>query len=221
MQGLQVFASASLTEAFEALAAAYAAERDAPLPVLHFAGTPQLLVQLREGAEADVLATADPQSMARVAASGRLDGDARTFASNRLAIVVAAGNPHAIAGLADLARPELLVALCGPEVPAGRYARAALDEAGVQVASRSDEPSVKALLAKVELGELDAAVVYVTDLQAAAARVTGIPLPELDVAIHYPVARLVGADPRAAEFLEFLFSPAGTALLQAHGFAAP
>jgi molybdate transport system substrate-binding protein len=139
-----------------------------------------------------------------------------------LAIVVAEGNPKNVRALADLARADLAVALCGPAVPAGRYAREALQKAGVEVRSRSDEPSVKALVAKIELLELDAGIAYVTDVRGA--RVTGIEIPaEHDVVAAYPIAVLSGGEPRAGaeSFVAFVLSDAGRRILAEHGFGLP
>jgi len=219
---LRVFASASLTEAFTALGDAWAESRDVAPPQLHYAGTPQLVLQLREGAHADVLATADPRQMDHAVALGLVDGEPRLFARNRLAIAFAPGNPHGVATLADLARTDLLVAWCGPEVPAGRYTRQALHAADVEAQSCSDEPSVKAVVTKIALGELDAGVVYVTDVQAAAGRVDGVPVT-VGPSPRYPVARLSGArDPALADdFLAFVLSREGAEILRDHGFRAP
>jgi molybdate transport system substrate-binding protein len=219
---LRVFASASLTEAFTVLGHAWAESRDVARPQLHFAGTPQLVLQLREGAHADVLATADPRQMEHAVALGLVSGEPRRFARNRLAIAFAPGNPHAIATLADLARTDLLVAWCGPEVPAGRYARQALHAADVEAQSCSDEPSVKAVVTKIALGELDAGVVYVTDVQAAAGRVDGVPVT-VGPSPRYPVARLADARDTelADDFLTFVLSREGAAILRDHGFRAP
>lgn len=229
-----VFASASLTEAFEVLAAELERARPELDVELHLAGTPQLVLQLSEGARADVLATADEPSMASVAAMGLCASGPRVLARNHLAILVAAGNPLGIAGLADLARDDLRddlkVALCGPQVPAGRYARAALARAGVTLASVSDEPSVKAVVAKLLLGELDAGIVYASDARATSGRLEAIALaPEHDVLASYSIAALApgttpasGADPSAgASFVAFVLGADGQRILRSFGFEAP
>lgn len=218
-----VFAAASLTEAFEALADAFRAS-DAGTPVeLHVAGTPRLVVQVREGAPADVFASADAANMERVLETGRTLGAPRTFARNRLAIVVGEGNPENVQGLADLARDDLAVALCAPEVPAGRYAREALRSAGVVVETVSDEPSVKAVVSKVELGELDAGIVYATDVRSAEERVDGVAIPDdVDVTAEYPIVLVDSRPGRAGEaFLEFVLSGDGRRILESFGFEVP
>jgi len=219
-----VFASASLTAAFEDLADAYARARPGERVDLHLAGTARLVVQLREGAPGDVFASADEESMDAVVALGRTDGEPRRFARNRLMLVTAPGNPRGVEGLADLARDDLIVVLCGPAVPAGRYARRALRTAGVEVRPASEEPSVKAVLAKLRLGEADAGVVYATDVLAAGAAVEGVALaPEHAAEAAYFVVALRGdAETSAGEsFVRFVLSPEARAILRSHGFDEP
>lgn len=219
-----VFAAASLTAPFQELARAFEEQApDAHLD-LHFAGTPQLVVQIREGAPVDVFASADEANMEDVLASGHALGAPRTFARNRLTIVTAKGNPEGVEGLADFARDDLTVVLCGPEVPAGRYARQAMENASVVPRTASDEPSVKAIVGKIALGEVDAGVVYVTDAVAAGSSVDSVPLPdEHDVIAAYSIVALdSGASRSTGEaFVAFVLSEAGQRILGAHGFAAP
>jgi len=218
---VRVFAASSLTAPLEAMAERFEASPGGGPVDLHFAGTPTLLLQLDAGARADVLAPADSLHMARAEASGHVRGAPATLARNGLGIVVAAGNPRGVRGLGDLADPELRVALCGPAVPAGRYARAALARAGVEVRSVSDEPNVRALVAKVALGELDAAIAYATDARGSGGAVELVPIaPEHSVAATYPIA-LVGDGDAGAAFLAFACSPGGAAILVEHGFLAP
>jgi molybdate transport system substrate-binding protein len=227
-----VFAAASLTASFQELADAFEAEHRGARLGLSFAGTPKLVLQIREGAPASVFASADEANMAKVVELGRVADRARVFAHNRLAIVVAEGNPKGVEGLSDLAAErgkDLRVVLCGPEVPAGRYARQALQKAGVEVRSLSDEPSVKAVVNKVRLGEVDAGIVYVTDIAAAADDVDAVPIPDgFNVLGTYPIALLKTADgvaPRpdslAARFVDFVLSERGRAILADYGFTAP
>jgi len=219
-----VFAAASLTSAFEELAAAFEVAQPPARVELHFAGSASLVLQLREGAPADLFASADAANMQRALALGAAVGAPRDFAANRLVIVTPPGNPRGIAHLADLARDDLAVALCGPEVPAGRYARAALASAGVTLRPVSDEPSVKAVIAKLQLGEVDAGIVYVTDALAAGDSVHAVPLPAAQqVVARYPLVVLDGgvAHDTAAAFAEFVLSRRGQTILAAHGFAPP
>ncbi|MEO6597025.1 MAG: molybdate ABC transporter substrate-binding protein [Planctomycetota bacterium] len=217
-----VFAAASLAAPFEALALAFEQAEPGPKLALNFLGTPQLVMQIREGAAVDVFASADEVNMQRVAALGTAVGSARTFARNRLAIAVREGNPLRIAQLADLATMRGKVALCGPDVPAGRYAREALAKAGVVVQSQSDEPSVRALVRKVQLGELDAGIVYATDVGAKG--LSGVAIAaEHDVVTSYPIC-VLGAGQhrqRGLAFVQFVLSPAGQRMLADFGFLPP
>ncbi|MEL6712233.1 MAG: molybdate ABC transporter substrate-binding protein [Planctomycetota bacterium] len=232
-----VFAASSLTEAFEELAREFESSAAGGRIELHFAGTPTLVLQLREGAPGAVLASADAAQMQRAAALGLLGGDAEVFGRNRLVIAVAGGNPEGVEGPDDLARPGLRVALCGPDVPAGSYAREALTRAGVEPAPVSDEPSVRSLVGKIALGELDAGIVYRTDVAAHAGRVEAIEFEAADrVRPAYTIAPLTaraegpatagasGArtpDRTGALFVDFVLSSEGREILERHGFEAP
>ena len=182
------------------------------------------MLQLREGAAADVFASADWSNMQRVVDQGAASAPARVFAHNRLAVAVAEGNPKGVAELADLAREDLTVALCAPAVPAGRYAREALRAAGVHVRSVSDEPSVRAVVAKIELGEIDAGIVYATDVEGARGTVAHARISEsIDLVAEYPIAVLDRGRNRAAgaAFVSFVLSKEGTEILRSFGFATP
>jgi len=223
-QPLMVFAAASLTAPFGDLVREFGQRNPDTRVALHFAGTPRLVVQIREGAPVDVFAAADEINMQRAADARAPLATPRIFAHNRLAIVTPAGNPDGVGGLADLVRPGLRVLFCGPRVPAGRYARQALAKAGVEVGSMSDEPSVKAVLSKVLLGEADAGIVYATDARQAAPRVEAIAIPAPhNVVADYPIG--VFGDGRsgaaAAEFVAFVLSDAGRGILRSHGFSTP
>jgi molybdate transport system substrate-binding protein len=219
-----VFASASLHAAFEQLAREFERRDPTASIALHFAGTPQLVVQVREGAPVDVFASADATNMQRVLDGVEHAGAPIPFATNRLTIVTAKGNAKGVRGLADLARDDLRVVLCGPEVPAGRYARQVLANAGVMVRSVSDEPSVKAVVSKIGLGEVDAGIVYATDAIAAEALVDAVALPAgHEVVCEYPIVALGSGAKRAAAdaFVAFVLSADGRSILERFGFAAP
>ncbi|MCR9246213.1 MAG: molybdate ABC transporter substrate-binding protein [bacterium] len=211
---LLVFAAASTHAPMRAIAAEFEAAHPGLRVRVHVAGTPTLAMQIREGAPADVFVAADERQMRRVTP------DSRIVATNRLTIVTAANNPHGITGLADLARPDLLVALCAPEVPAGRYARQACERAGVSVSSVSDEPNVRALLAKVALGELDAGVLYETDVRGQAG-VSGVAIaPGHNVIAHYPAAALSERSV-ARDFVAYLQTSEARSRFAGAGFLAP
>ncbi len=163
---LAVFAAASLTDSFEVLAAAFEAGHPGVTVTLNFAASSALREQILAGAPADVFASASADDMNRLAAAGALAGEPRVFARNRMVIAVPAGNPAGITGLEDFADPGRLIGLCAEEIPCGRYAREALASAGVTPSPDTLEPDVRALLTKVAAGELDAGIVYATDIAA-------------------------------------------------------
>jgi molybdate transport system substrate-binding protein len=221
---LTVLAAASLTDAFSALASLHEESHPGSRVVLGFAGSQQLARQILDGAPADVFASSDAAHMAELVAAGLVVGQARIFATNRLAIAVEPGNPLDIRDLADLERSDVVVVLTSVHVPAGRYAARALEAAGVEAAPSSYETDVRAALAKVRLGEADAAIVYHSDIVAAAGAVEEVVIAdEHNVEAAYPAGAVgTGDQPvQAAAFLELLHSPAGRAVLAEHGFAAP
>jgi molybdate transport system substrate-binding protein len=180
---ITVLAAASLTKPFDAAAASLA-----PVEVRYsYAGSQSLVTQLTQGAPADVVALADDATMGRLVGAGLVDAPV-VIARNTLVIAVAPGNPKAITGLADLARPDVTVVLAEPSVPAGGYAKQALDAAHVRVSPKSLELDVKATLGRVETGEADAAIVYGTDVRAST-KSTAVAFPEAaSVVAAYPIA---------------------------------
>ena len=216
---VSVFAAASLTSAFKAIGAAFEKEHPGTKVELNVAGSPTLVRQIDDGAHADVFASADEANMKKVVDAKLAVGEPQIFAKNRLAIVVEAGNPKKIASLADLAKPGLTIALAGPGVPAGEYARAAFGKAGVAVPQASLEVDVKAVLQKVALGEADAGIVYVTDVSGP--KVEAVPIPDdVNVTASYPIAVLKnGTSPELGKaFVSFVVSPDGQRFLSEAGF---
>ncbi len=221
---LLISAASSLADAFAEIGSAFETAHPNVTVRLNLAGSSRLAVQILEGAPADVFAAAAAASMERVAAGGELSGEARVFARNRLQIIVPRGNPAGVTGLTDFGREALLIGLCAEPVPCGSLARTVLARAGVVPSLDSNEPDARALLTKVELGELDAAISYVTDVAAAHGAVDGVDIPQIDdVLSAYPIAALRGApNARAARaFIDFVLSPGGQTILARHGFAAP
>lgn len=219
---ITVLAASSLSEVFEDLAAAFEDANPGARVRLSFAASPTLVAQVQEGAPADVVATADDVTMDKLVESGDV-AEPRDFARNELAIAVAPGNPEGIGGIGDLARSGLVVVLCDMTVPCGRLADEAFESAGVSVDAASREQNVKATLAKVELGEADAAVVYATDTHANDA-VTEIPIPSgQNVTAALPIATVRDARnaSTAERFADFVLSGRGREMLLAAGFLAP
>ena len=219
---IRVFAAASLTDAFAEAADAFEDDNPAVSVELNPAASSALREQILAGAPADVFASADPSNMERLVEAGEVEGEARVVARNSLAIVVPAGNPGDVTGLPDFADDDLLIGLCAAEVPCGALGREVLAAADVTPAPDTEEPDVRSLLTKVASGDLDAGIVYVTDVLAAGDAVEGIAVPaEVNVVTDYPVAVLARAEEPeiAAAFVDFLLSDDGQRILESSGFA--
>jgi molybdate transport system substrate-binding protein len=218
---MHVMAASSLTGAFAKLGAQYEAAHPDVKVVFDFAGSQDLVAQLKQGAPADVLACADTATMASVAG---LVGAQQTFARNTLTIIVPPGNPKKVHSLADLADPGLKVVLAAPQVPAGNYARQILDKAGVKVEPVSLEQDVKGVVTKVSLDEADAGIVYVTDVKAANGTVDGVAIPAAEnVTAVYPITTVDASklDADAKGFVALVLSPEGQKTLRDFGFLPP
>ena len=195
---LTVFAAASLTAAFTNAKAALTAANPGLTLTYNFAGSNTLVSQIRQGAPADVFASADTKNMQSLVDAGLVDAPV-TFAKNKLEIAVARGNPKHITSLADLASPGVAVVLGASGVPAGDYASSVLAAKHIAVTPKSVETDVKAALAKVTNGEADAAIVYATDVAAAAGKAQGVSIPDADQPdISYPIAVVKATKNRAA-----------------------
>ena len=218
---LTVLAAASLTDAFNQIGEDMKA-RDGGLSVkFSYAGSPTLVMQIQQGAPADVFASADEANMEKVDSGGLLSGTPRVFAHNKLEIVVAAGNPKKIGSVQDLARPGVKVDVCAPGVPCGTYATTVFGKAGLKVTPVSQEDNVKAVVTKVSLGEADAGIVYTTDVKAGGAKVEGVQIPDaLNVDAAYPIVELKSAQnkPAAKAFIDEVFSARGQKVLKGFGF---
>ena len=204
-----VFAAASLSKAFPALADRFEAEHDGVRVRFSFAGSQSLVEQIQQGAPADVLATADEETIDKV--RGELSADPVVFAHNQLAIVTAPGNPLRLTTLADLAKPGVTGVLAGPKVPVGKAAAAALARAGVTVRPISLEDAVSGVVTKVGLDEADAGIAYVTDLGGA--DVGGVPVDgtRTDLAI--------GVLDDDEGFVDFVRGADGQRILRSFGFS--
>ena len=221
---INVFAAASLTAAFKDEGAAFQAKHPKATVQLNFGGSATLVTQINQGAPADVFASADMTNMQKVVTAGNTISQAANFATNKLQIVIGAGNPKGIKGLSDLAASGTVVVLCAPAVPCGNYAGQALAKAGVKVTPKSQEQDVNAVVSKVSLGEADAGIVYATDVKAAGAKVQGVAIPvDQNVIATYPIAAVRGgSNPRGGQaFVDFVLSTAGQGILATYGFAKP
>ena len=230
---LTVFAAASLKDAFSE-AADVLGKRNPPIAVRYsFAGSQQLVLQLEQGAAADVFASADQRWMQVAQDSGLVAGSPVVFARNRLVVITPASNPGRIDRLEDLGKRGLKLVLGAEAVPVGKYSREALDRLrgapgfGTDYSKRvlrnlvSEEENVKAVVSKVQLGEADAGIVYVSDVTPPvrkAVRTIEIPDP-YNVVAAYPIAVLrQSQQPAAARaFVEYITSAEGQAVLARHG----
>lgn len=229
---LQVFAAASLTDAFRDLGRLFEQRHSGVRVRFNFGGSQVLARQIEQGASADVVATADERTMESL--RGRIAGEPLPFARNRIVAIVPRGNPARIGGLADLARPGVKIVIAAESVPAGAYARRVIAklakapgfsadfERRVHANVVSQEESVRGVVGKVQLGEADAGFVYRSDVGRAAMRHLRVfeVAPEWNVVAAYPIAVL--SDARAPDlaraFLAFVRSDEGQALLRRHGF---
>ncbi|MGW5385950.1 molybdate ABC transporter substrate-binding protein [Nocardia sp. NPDC003963] len=219
-----VFAAASLTETFTTLGEQFEQAHPGVDVVFSFGGSSALAEQIEQGAPADVFASAALRNMEQVVASGDITAGPVTFVRNSLEIAVPTGNPGRISGLADFGRPEPRIALCAEQVPCGAAADKVFAAAGVTPQPDTREPDVKAVLTKVTLGEVDAALVYRTDVRAADDKVTGIEFPEADKAVNdYPIAPVAAAPnpAAAAAFIDFVLSPQARSVFTTAGFDTP
>lgn len=218
-----VFAAASLTGTFTELGKTFEAAHPGTTVKFNFGSSATLAQQITQGAPADVFAAASPATMKTVTDAVMASAPA-TFVRNKLQIAVPADNPAKVDELKDLTDAKVKVALCAEQVPCGAAAVKALEAAGLKVKPVTLEQDVKATLTKVELGEVDAALVYKTDVMASAGKVLGITFPEADKAINdYPIATLAKAPAGdlAKQFVDLVLSPQGKDVLTKAGFEAP
>lgn len=221
---MTVFAAASLTESFAALGEEFEAGHDGSEVEFNFAASSELAAQIEAGAPADVFASADEPTMDRIVSSGMNEGQPRAFARNVLAIAVPESNPGDVRGLDDFAKKNLRVAVCDVEVPCGNAAAEVFRKAGVEPSVDTYETDVKAVLTKVELGEVDAGLVYASDVLAAGDKVDSLEIPEdVQVVSTYPIVTIRDSadSDAAAAFIDLVLSEPGQAELENWGFRKP
>jgi molybdate transport system substrate-binding protein len=218
-----VLAASSLTGAFTTLGKQFEAAHPGTTVKFSFAASSALAQQITQGAPADVFASASPTNMQQVVSGGGAT-TSTDFVKNVMEIAVPPKNPAGITGVADLARKGVKVALCQAQVPCGATAAKVFANAKLKVTPVTEEADVKSVLAKVTLGEVDAGVVYVTDVLAAGSQVKGIEIPAaVNASTEYPIAALTKAPNQAgaAAFVAYVLSSAGSSVLTAAGFQAP
>lgn len=221
---LTVFAAASLKGTFTQLGKDFAAAHPGVTVTFNFAGSSDLVTQIQQGAPADVFASADTKNMAKATADNLVAGTPTNFATNTLEIATPPGNPAKIATLQDLDRKGVKVVLCAIQVPCGSATHKVETAAKVAIKPVSEEQSVTDVLGKVESGEADAGLVYVTDVKAAGSKVKGITFTESGKVVNtYPIAALKNSKNAtlAQQFADFIAGAQGQAVLAAAGFAKP
>ena len=190
----------------------------------NYNGSSSLATSITQGAPADVFASAAPENMKTVTDAGNATGAPQTFASNTGEIRVEKGNPQHIQSVKDLADPKIKVAVCAPEVPCGAVATAIFKNAGVTVKPVSEETNVGGVVTKVTLGEVDAGIVYVTDVKESEGKAIGVPIPASQNDItEYPIAQVKGAPNAtgAKAFISYVLGPDGQKVLASFGFLPP
>jgi molybdate transport system substrate-binding protein len=218
---LTVLAAASLTGTFTALEKRFEADHPGVDVRVDYAGSSDLAQQIVNGAPADVFASASDATMETVTDAGLAAGGPTVFATNVLQIATAPGNPKQIAAFADLARPDLKVVVCAPQVPCGAAAQKVEKATGIALTPVSEEADVRSTLGKVTSGDADAGLVYVTDVAAAKGAVQGVSFPQASqAATSYPIAVLKNAPQAdlAAQFVQLVTGEAGQEELRAAGF---
>lgn len=224
---ITVFAASSLTGAFTEIAAGFETANPGATVELNFGSSSDLVDSITSGealGTADVFASADEDNMALLVGAGDIAGDPRVFARNRAEIAVPAGNPAGVTDLEDFADEDLLLGACTPEAPCGAYAHEVFVNAGVTPSIDTEEAKVTDVVAKIASGELDAGIVYVTDVIANDDEVDGVEIPaEFNVDAVYPIATVAEAPAAvpAAAFVDYVLSDEGRTVLAGYGFLPP
>jgi molybdate transport system substrate-binding protein len=221
---ITVFAAASLQQTFTTLGKQFETANPGASIRFSFAGSSDLVTQIQNGAPADVFASADEANMAKLSSTDLASGSPRDFATNVLEIAVAPGNPKGITDLDDLTAPGVQLVTCAAPVPCGAATAKVESASGVDLEPVSEEQSVTDVLGKVESGQADAGLVYVTDVRSAGGKVDGVPFDESGKAVNtYPIGVLrESEDPELAQaFSEYVRSAAGQRVLADAGFGKP
>ena len=221
---LNVYAASSLATPFAYAALAYEKNHPGVKVQFNLGASSDLARFVQEGAPADVFASADVANMDKVESQDLLDSASVIFATNYLEIIVEKGNPLGISSLEDLSNPDLIFVTTNPDVPIGKYTAEVLKKAGVSITPDSFESNVKGIMLKVASGEADAGIVYHSEVIAADDQVEGVEIPtEFNIVAKYPIGIIKNTayKKQAQEFVDFLLSPKGQALLIQYGFKNP
>lgn len=230
-QTLTVFAAASLGDAFREIGKNFETNHPGLAISFNFGGSQTLRTQIEQGAQADVFASANTKEMDALVKDALVGaGTAKLFLENQLVVILPANNPAGLTTLEDLAKPGLKLILAAKEVPAGNYSLQILDKLDQALGAdykdkvltnvASYENDVKQVVAKVQLGEADAGIVYVSDAVAAPGLQKIIIPAANNVIAQYPIAVLANSlnQNLARAFVDYVLSPDGQAVLQKWGF---
>lgn len=220
---LTVSAAASLTDVYEALKPQFEQANPGTTVRFNFGGSDTLAQQVVQGVPADVLATASTRTMQTAQQAGRIQGEPVTYASNQLQIAVQPGNPKGVVDLSSLVGPQVTESICAPAVPCGAATEAAERAAGVTLDPVSEEQDVRSVLQRVQTRNVDAGLVYVTDVRASNGQVQGIDFPQATAqgaAQNYLIGAVAGSQNAdlATSWVQFVTGPQGDAALQQAGF---
>jgi molybdate transport system substrate-binding protein len=224
---LLVFGASSLTEVLRDAEDTFETANPDVDVRLNLAGSSALREQILNGAPADVFIPASSNIMQELFEAGEMVGnisEVAVVAGNRIVIAVPPGNPAGVTGIESFERSELLLGVCNPSVPCGALASDSFAVSGVVPSIDTEEPDVRSVLTKVAEGELDAGIVYVTDVVAAAGAVQTVDLPQsAALGTDYGAAIVAGSDEPelAGSFIDFLTSGEGQKLFRIRGFVAP
>jgi molybdate transport system substrate-binding protein len=220
---ITVFAASSLTEAFTKIGQQFEAAHKGDTVKFSFGPSSGLEAQITSGAPADVFASASTKTMQDVVSAGDASNP-QNFAKNIMEVAVPPNNPANVTSVNDLAKKSVKVALCQPQVPCGEVAAEVFKNAGITVKPVTQQPDVKSVLTQVETNNVDAGMVYVTDVMAAGSKVKGVTIPASDNASTlYPIATISNSTHKsiAQAFVDYVLSPAGQQVLAAAGFEKP
>jgi molybdate transport system substrate-binding protein len=220
---ITVFAASSLKEAFTTLGDQFMKAHPRTTVAFNFDASSSLAEGITQGQQADVFASASPKNMDTVVQAGDA-GTPTNFVKNRMEIATPPGNPKGIKTVSDLAKSGVKLALCDPAVPCGSTALEVFKNAKVTVKPTASEPDVKSTLGVVETKEVDAGMVYVTDVRTAGTSVTGVPIPDnVNASTTYPIAVLTksGNHDLAQAWVGYVLSASGQKVLIADGFLKP
>jgi molybdate transport system substrate-binding protein len=220
---ITVLAAASLKETFTQLGTQFEAAHPGDTVKFSFGASSALAEQINSGAPADVFASASTKNMDQVVTTGNASNP-QNFAKNVMEVAVPPNNPAKVMSVNDLAKSSVKVALCQPQVPCGVVAAQVFKNAKITVKPVTQQPDVKSVLTQVELGNVDAGVVYVTDVQAAGSKVKGVTIPaDVNATTTYPIAALTHSKEQsiAQAFVAFVLSSTGEQVFKAAGFEQP